>query len=111
MFASLYAKLIASAIILAIIGGGYWYVKNLQNRVTDLNRENATLSQSNEELKMTLLEQQKQQDNLNKVLKAGDVVKEQDRKEHREQLKKIDEQVKAGEDKPVGPLLRDFLNG
>ncbi len=43
MFAGLYAKLIIAAIIVALVLGGVWYVRNLQNEVQTLTTEKALL--------------------------------------------------------------------
>jgi peptidoglycan hydrolase CwlO-like protein len=44
MFAGMYVKLIAAAIIVAAVLGGVFYVKHLQSSVAELTTENATLT-------------------------------------------------------------------
>ena len=44
MFAGMYLKLIALAIVVAAVLGGIWYVHHLQSEVKDLTTQNVTLS-------------------------------------------------------------------
>jgi hypothetical protein len=111
MFNSLYIKLIASAMVLAIVGGAWFYVHNLQSKVVTLTGENNTLRQSNKELGDNLKVQIETNNNINKVSNAGDKIREQNKIVRDNQLKGIDEKVKAGKDRPVGPLLKEFFNG
>lgn len=106
----IYVKLIASAVVLGLVAGAYFYVRHLNSTITTLNRDNATLEQSNDELKENLKAQAQLQTVIEKVSEAGDKQREQNKKVHQEQLHKIDENVKAGKDKAVGPLLKEFFN-
>ena len=45
MLASLYLKLAGLAIILALIGGGYWYVSNLRSEVAQKDETILTLNE------------------------------------------------------------------
>lgn len=110
MFNTLYVKLIASGLILAAIGLGYWYVKNLQHYNSNLQKENATLSLTIDQLKQQAIEQQRTQTIIEKVVQQGDAIKQKSAEKHRKELKSVDDKVTSGEDKPVGKLLRDWLN-
>ena len=44
MFAGLYVKLIAAAIVVAAVLGAVWYVKHLQSEVAELTTQNTVLS-------------------------------------------------------------------
>jgi hypothetical protein len=110
MLSSLYLKLIASAVIIGLVAGAYFYVTGLQHKVESLSRDNATLQQSNDQLKGELTTQKQFQSIIEQVINSGDKVKEQNKTVRNNQLKKIDDSVRAGKDKAVGPLLRDFLN-
>jgi hypothetical protein len=111
MFSSLYLKLIASGIVLALVAGAYFYVHSLQVQNRQLYSDNAALKVSVKQLNETITEEKKTQEVINKVNEVGNVVKEENKRVHREELKKIDDGVKAGKDRPVGPLLKEFLNG
>ena len=111
MLSGLYIKLIASGIILAIVAGGYFYVTGLQKRNAALTGENVTLRQANSQLGETIKDQNKQITTMDKVIKAGDAAKEENRIVYRDRLINIDKGVKQGKDRPVGPLLKEFLNG
>ena len=57
MFAGMYAKLIAAALVVALILGGIWYVKHLQNEVADLTQQVATLNAQNAALTTSIHQQ------------------------------------------------------
>lgn len=110
MFTGLQIKLVLSLLILLGVGGGYLYVKGLQHKVSSLNTQNIQLQTSNDELNATIKDTARTQDIIVKVTAAGDKVREENKKIHDEQLKKIDKDVRDGKDKPIGDLLRNFLN-
>jgi len=110
MLSGLYIKLIASAIVLAVVGGAYFYVTGLQHKVTQLTADNQTLANDNRSLKDTIEAERTMNDNITKVAQAGDKQREQNKKEYQTHLKNIDDKVKAGKDRPVGPLLQEFFN-
>ena len=97
--------------VILLVAAAYFYVDHLQNKVEALNTQNIELKDDNQELQTTI-EQQKQFDQV--IIKLDELSSAQ-RTENRNvrdnDLKRIDEKVRAGQDKPVGPLLKDFLNG
>lgn len=97
--------------VLLIVAGAYFYVDHLQGKVAGLQTENVELKDDNKEL-ATTIEQQKQFDEV--IVKLDELSQPQRviiRNERDNDLKRIDEKVRAGQDRPVGPLLKDFLNG
>jgi predicted PurR-regulated permease PerM len=106
----LYTALILSGLVLAIVGGGYWYVKSLQNKVTNLTEQNITLVDDNKELTKSIEETNRMNDIQNQVTNLGDEERSRNRQVRDNQLQGIDRNVRAGKDRPVGPLLKDFFN-
>jgi uncharacterized membrane protein YgaE (UPF0421/DUF939 family) len=83
----------------------------LQHTVTQLTVDNTTLKHDNKALTDEIKAEQQMNENINKISKAGDEQREINKKHRDSQLKKIDDSVKAGKDRPVGPLLKEFFNG
>jgi predicted transcriptional regulator len=107
---SIYFKLIASAMVLSIVAGAYFYVRHLNSEVNRLNNDNVTLVQSNTELKDTLKAQTKMQENIDKVSQAGDKQRVEFKKVRDKQLQQIDTGIRQGKDRAVGPILKEFFN-
>ena len=110
MFPMLWIKIALSLGVLALVAGGYWYVSSLQNKVQMQAEQIVLLDNSNKELQKTNEEMQKQLDTIQKVTDIGDSVREENRKVRDKQLQHIDDGVKQGKDRPVGPLLKEFFN-
>lgn len=110
MLSGLYLKLLLSVGVLALVGGAYWYVSNLQNRVEKLSTQNTLLEQSNTTLTETIKEQEQQLATIEKVSAAGDTLRIEYRTIYQKQLKDIDDDIKGNKDRPVGPLLKEFFN-
>jgi hypothetical protein len=108
---SLYTKLILSAGVILLVGGLYLYVTGLQNKVESLKQEKLVLIEQNKALTLTIEDTNKQILLLEKISELGNAQREEDRKIKEGQLKNIDDNIKKGWDRPVGPLLKDFLNG
>jgi regulator of replication initiation timing len=110
MLSGLYIKLIASAIVLAVVAGGYLYVRGLQTQVQQLYTDNSNLKISNKELKDSLAAEVQMNQNIAKISQAGDKQREINKQEYNQQIQKIDNKVKTGKDRKVGPLLEEFFN-
>lgn len=108
---NLWLSLIATVGIVALVGGAYWYVSHLQSQVKQLSSENTVLTQDNKNLTETVKDNEKQQEIIIKVDAIGETERSKNRDTLQRQRKSIDDSVNRGEDKPVGKLLKDFLNG
>jgi cell division protein FtsB len=64
----MYAKLIAIALVVAIVLGGIWYVKHLQNEVADLTQQVSTLTAQNAQLTASI---EHQNEAINTLQKEG----------------------------------------
>ena len=103
-------KLILSGVAVLIVGAAYFYVTGLQNKIEDLKTENTVLIDDNKELKETIDLSNQFQEIIVKVDAIGNEEREVNRKQRDKQLQQIDNSVREGQDKPVGPLLKEFFN-
>lgn len=107
----IWGYVIATVGVFAIVGGAYWYVTSLQHKVEKLSGENIVLKDDNRKLGDSLKDVEHQQQIIVQVDGIGEAERLKIRDTLNRQLKQIDDRKNAGDDKPVGPLLKDFLNG
>jgi hypothetical protein len=107
---ALYTKLLLSAGVILLVGAAYLYVTGLQNRVKRLNENNIVLTHENKALEETIKFNNEFGQKLDRVLELGNQQRNESREVKEKQLKGIDQKVKDGKDRPVGPLLKEFLN-
>jgi hypothetical protein len=100
----------AIGILLAAVGL-YFYIAHLKNENQKLEEKNAVLVQNNLNQKKIIEDTEKQTENINKVNDIGITVQIRDREKLSKDFNKVDESIRRNEDREVGPLLRDFLNG
>jgi ABC-type siderophore export system fused ATPase/permease subunit len=107
---TIWTSLIGIGLVLALVAGNYFYIKSLQRKADKLNTQNIELKDDNKELTQTIEEQRRMYEIISVVSGMGDKEREQSRQIRDNQRKIIDDKVKEGKDRPVGPLLREFLN-
>jgi cell division protein FtsB len=107
---SLYLKLAGFAVLVLAIGGGYWYVDNLRDTVEELKTDNRQLSEMNETLSESMAEIHRMQEVRDEVSSYSDEVKVHNQKVRDNRESNISEDITAGKDRPVGPLLKEFFN-
>lgn len=107
---SIYAKILMSGIVVAIVASLYFYVTGLQSQVKALRVENQVLFQNNQNLSNEIKDYKFQHEILLKVNQAGDIIREQNRNNRTQKIDRIDRKVTEGKDRPVGPLLLEFFN-
>lgn len=108
---ALYIKLILSALVLSAVGGFCWYVLDLQSDKQKLLEQRTVLLDDNKELEQAIKDSNRQTIIVERVSEIGNAEREANRNIRDKQLNQIDNGVKQGKDRPVGPLLKDFFNG
>jgi preprotein translocase subunit SecF len=108
--ATIKAKVIIGLGIAALLGAAFFYFKNLNGRIDNLNKQNIELSSQVTQSKELL----KENDRMDNVVNTVDAIGNQERVVIREiydsKVKKVDKYVQEGKDRPVGPLLDSFFN-
>jgi regulator of replication initiation timing len=102
--------LILGLILLSAVGGLYTYINHLENKVTNLTKDNIVLKDDNQELGKNLEEVNRRQEVTSEITNHYDVVRKENRVNRDRKNENIQKQVNSGQDKPVGSLLKDFLN-
>jgi cell division protein FtsB len=110
MLVGIYGYIAATVAVIALVGGGYWYVTSLQRKVQNLSTENVILSNENNKLGETIKDAEKQQEIIVQVDAIGEAERLAIRNSLNRDLKRIDDKRNEGKDKPVGNLLKEFLN-
>lgn len=93
-----------------IVAGSYFYMKNLEATVIELREENTNLQRDKQNLQANAREQQRVDNIVERVEVVVQPQREVIRERERRQNQQIDDSIRQGNDRNVGPLLRDFLN-
>ena len=109
--ASFKIKAIIILVIVALCGGAFWYVRHLQSTVDSLKIEKVELKNQVASQKDTIEEDDRRDGIVDQVVKLGDGERQQITKVYQTKIQKVDNDVKEGKDRNVGPLLNEFFNG
>lgn len=106
----IYLKLGGWLLLVAAIYGGYKYVDNLRDTVQELRTEKTQLQDMNETLSASIAETQRMAEVRDEVSIISKEIREKNIviRESREEV--INDSVAKGNDREVGPLLREFFN-
>ena len=106
----IYLKLGGWLLFVAAIYGGYRYVDNLRDTVLELRTEKTQLEDMNETLTDSIAELQRMSEVRDEISTISREIREKNIviKESREEV--INDSVAKGNDREVGPLLREFFN-
>lgn len=108
--ATVKAKLIVAAIIVAIIGLSGFYIRSLHHSIDGLKKANVELNMTNKAQEDTIKETKRREDIVNQVTSLGDEERVKIKKVYETKIQKVEKYVQEGKDKPVGPLLNEFFN-
>lgn len=110
MFATLQAKVFLGLGVAAAALVLFFYIQHLQDTNKILRAENSKLEIIVTEQKAAIDENNRRNDVVDNVTREVNKIRQQNLKLKDSKIKKIDESVTAGNDREVGPLLRDFFN-
>jgi predicted Holliday junction resolvase-like endonuclease len=106
----LYLKLAGWAVLVLAIYGGYKYVDNLRDNNKELTEEKIQLEDMNDTLTTTLAESERMAKVRDEVSTISSEIRQNNVivRENRETV--INDSVTNGNDREVGPLLKEFFN-
>lgn len=106
----LQTKLIAGAGLLIAALFLFSYVQHLRTSNHNLKRDNITLQQDIEKKDFVIEESQRRNKVVDSITVKVDQVREENKKQYDSKISKIDNEIRTGNDREVGPLLRNFFN-
>ena len=109
--ATLKAKLILGAVIMALLGLFGGYVWHLHSKAESLQKANTELSIQAKAATDTVTESQRRDTIVDTVNNDGNKERVVIEKHYQDKVQKIDENVQQGKDSSVGPLLNEYFNG
>lgn len=92
------------------MGAGGFYIWTLNKRIDSLKEDKIELTAQVKQAEETIQEQQRMDSVINDISNLGNEERVIIRKEYETKIKRIDNDVQTGIDKPVGELLNRFLN-
>lgn len=103
-------KLLGAAIIIALLVSAFFYVKHLNNTIDSLKENTVKMNTEITSLKETNKEEDRRDSIVKEVTVIYEPLRKQVEADYQKKVIDIDNDVKEGKDRPVGPLLRDFFN-
>jgi hypothetical protein len=108
---SLKAKLITAGIILAVIVFTGLYINHLRDENKQLHKDITIQAETIKSHEARIEEDERRGKVLENITNEFDHIRNSNRKDKISKDQKIDREVNSGNDKPVGNILKDFLNG
>lgn len=106
----IWLKLGGWLLAVGILYGAYSYVTDLQQDKKELEAQNQQVIEMNETLTTSLEETQRMQENRDEVGSVSREIRTQNRNDMNKREGVINDSVGAGQDRQVGPLLKEFFN-
>lgn len=110
----LQGKLIVGGILIAlvtsVVGGGFWYVHHLQHSVATLKVDNHDLTKDVANKTDTITEDQRRTSLADQIDTAYKAKRQANDATYQKKVANVDKSIQSGNDKPVGPLLKEFFN-
>lgn len=107
---ALYLKIAGWLLIVGAVYGAYAYVTGLQKDNKELEAQNKQVIEMNETLTSSIEEIQRMQENRDAVGSVSNEIRTENRRVMEKRSTVIDDSVSAGQDREVGPLLKEFFN-
>lgn len=110
MISPLKLKVGVTLLVLVMVIGTYFYIKDLQHTI----EVDSLIKQEQQRTIDSYKEKQEDDKRLDEIVAKVDDISSKNReiyrKEYQAKTKSIDTKVNEGKDRPVGPLLKEFFN-
>jgi septal ring factor EnvC (AmiA/AmiB activator) len=97
-------------LVVGLIYGAYSYVTDLQSDKEELQKEVIQITDMNNTLTETIAETERMQTIRDEVGGVSRDIREENKRIKDTRDRKVDNLVQSGQDREVGPLLKEFFN-